>query len=169
MDTASTHKPLGTKGAAIKSWPGEDREPREIHETTAMASTMPVPASARAEITPDLIKRVSERIASGIPIRLALVGEGVTVPEYKEHLFKHPELQAIQDVERRKFLENAINMLLECENRGVHIRWLLERFYPHALQPESGEGAEDDLEKPKTVAGVLEKFIELFREHARRL
>ena len=66
---------------------------------------------ARAEITPDLVKRVSERIASGIPIRLALAGEGVTVLEYKDHLFNHPELQAIQDVEKRKFLENAINML----------------------------------------------------------
>jgi hypothetical protein len=72
------------------------------------------------EITPDLVKRVSERIASGIPIRLALAGEGVTVSEYKDHLFNHPEPQAIQDVEMRKFLENAINMLLECENRGVH-------------------------------------------------
>ena len=120
-------------------------------------------------ITPDLVRKVSERLASGIPLRLALAGEGVTVVDYKEHLFKHPELQAILDIEKRKFLENAINMLLECENRGVHIRWLLERFYPHALKPEPGEGEADENEKPKTVAGVPEKFILLFREQAKRL
>ncbi|HEV2327959.1 MAG TPA: hypothetical protein VGY56_04115 [Verrucomicrobiae bacterium] len=120
------------------------------------------------EIDVNLVKRVSERLATGIPLRLALAGEGVTVPEYKEHLLNHPELQAILDIEKRKFLENAINMLLECENRGVHIRWILERFYPHALAPDPG-CVEDEDDKPKTVAGVPEKFIALFREEARRL
>lgn len=75
---------------------------------------------------------------------------------------------AILEIEKRKFLENAINMLLECENRGVHIRWILERFYPHALAPDPGCVEEED-EKPKTVASVPEKFIELFRESARHL
>lgn len=125
-------------------------------------------ANPQSRVTPDLVKRVSERLASCIPMRLALAGEGVTVPEYKQHLLNHPELQAILDIEKRKFLENAINMLLEGENRGVHIRWLLERFYPHALAPDPAD-AENEMDKPRTVAGVPEIFIKLFQEHARRL
>ncbi|HEX3626115.1 MAG TPA: hypothetical protein VH280_11890 [Verrucomicrobiae bacterium] len=56
-----------------------------------------------AKGTRDLVKPVSGRLASRIPLRLAPADEGVTVPD--------PELQAILDLEKRKFLENAINML----------------------------------------------------------
>ena len=48
-----------------------------------------------SKVTVALVKRVSKRIARGIPIRLALTGEPVTQTAYKKQLQRHPDLAAV--------------------------------------------------------------------------
>lgn len=81
-------------------------------------------------VTVELVKRVSERVAIGIPLPLAVAGEGLSCAEYEAQLRERPELAAIQDVTRRDFLEDCIQKLLQAKNPSANIRWLLERLYP---------------------------------------
>jgi hypothetical protein len=83
-----------------------------------------------ANATVALVQRVSKRVAIGIPLELAVAGEGLIRTVYEELLRKHPELAIIQDVAKREFLEVCIRTLLQAKNPSANIRWLLERLYP---------------------------------------
>ncbi len=111
-----------------------------------------------------LVDRVAECLAMGIPLNIALAGEGVTRAEYKEQLARDPELQSRQDVAKKNFLKNSINMLLEGENRGANIRWLLELVYPDTFANPDGN-AESPKTKP-TILGLSEEEVRLLRENA---
>jgi hypothetical protein len=93
-------------------------------------SVVPDYESKDLTVTVELVQRVSERVAIGIPLQYAVAGEGVSCAEYEEHLREHPELKTIQDVTTREFLEDCIQALLQAKNPSANIRWLLERLYP---------------------------------------
>ena len=117
------------------------------------------------KITPALVDRVSERLALGMPLKLALAGEPITRAEYKEHLLKHPELAAVEDVAKQNLLQNAFNVMLAGENAAANFRWLLERVYPDVVG-----GPDDESAKPKqTILGLPEEILEQIRERAKRL
>ena len=116
-------------------------------------------------ITPALVNRVSERLAMGIPLRIALAGEPVTRAEYKDYLMEHPELAVLQDVAKRKFLENAFNVLLEGENAPANFRWLIELVYQGIVGCD-----EDNPAKPqKSILGLSDEAIERIRQNAKQL
>ena len=114
-------------------------------------------------VTVTLVKRVSERVAMGIPLNLALAGEPVTQEEYEEQLSQHPELAVLQDIARREFLEDAIDVLFSARNAGANIRWWLEHFYPEIFaksKPEEEEPGETPI-----ILGYTNEQV----EEARRL
>ena len=126
----------------------------------------PIEPEKESKIDTALIERVSERLALGIPLRLALATEPVTRAEYKDHLLRHPELQKIQDVQKLKLLENAYHVMFDGENAAASYRWLIEHVYPEVCNPS------DDDESPKkkpTIAGLPEELIEQIREKAKHL
>ena len=130
-----------------------------------MTNPHPDPPPSEPKITAALVDRVSERLALGMPLRLALAGEPVTRAEYKEHLLRHPELQVLQDLAKRKFLENAFSVMLEGENAAASYRWLIELAYP-----EVGNPSDDDSAKKKpTILGLPEDLIDQIRQNAKRL
>jgi GTP cyclohydrolase FolE2 len=79
---------------------------------------------------PALVLRVSERLAIGISLQLAVAGEGLSSAEYERLLRENPELATLQAVTQREFVEDCIRKLLQAKNPSANIRWLLERLYP---------------------------------------
>ena len=118
-----------------------------------------------SRITPELVERVSEITALGIPLRLALAKERLSVPEYEEELNRNPELKAIEDEAKCKFLHHAISQLLKLEDPSANIRWLIEKFYPDVIvqQPQNVPA------KLPTVAGISDEELKILREEALKL
>jgi hypothetical protein len=79
---------------------------------------------------PALVLRVSERLAIGISLQLAVAGEGLSGAEYEKLLRENPELATLQAVTQREFVEDCLRKLLQAKNPSANIRWLLERLYP---------------------------------------
>lgn len=125
---------------------------------------LPIPKS-KSLVTSRLVERVSERVARGIPLHLALAGEPVTRAEYEDKLRCHPELAAVEKAAKRKFLEEMINTLLAAEDPDSNIRWLLERLYPDIF----GRHRETVTVNVAAIAGMTEDYARLFREDAKRL
>jgi len=123
------------------------------------------PPNLESLITPALVDRVSQRLAMGMPLKIALAGEGVKRAEYKEHLRQHPELEELQDIAKRKFLENAFNVMLDGENAAANFRWLIELVYPNVLGSENDESAKPN--QKQTIVGLPEETLERMREYAR--
>ena len=131
-----------------------------------MTDTDPDPnPGPESEIDIALVDRVSERLAMGMPLRIALAGEPVTRAEYKNHLLQHPELAAREDIAKQNLLQNAFDVMLAGENAAANFRWLLERVYPDVVG-----GPDDESAKPKqTILGLPEEVLEQIREKAKHL
>jgi hypothetical protein len=127
--------------------------------------------TTETEITVELVDRVSERVATGVPLDLALAGEPVSVEEYEEHLRQHPELAAREGVAKRMFLQKTVGALLTNgdASTSANIRWLLERLYPDVFE-RGREGKRDEatVEPIQTIRGVPEEVLNLVREEVQR-
>jgi hypothetical protein len=125
-----------------------------------------------SRVTAQLVKRVSKCVARGIPVRLALAGQGVTQYAYERHLRRHPELAAIHEAAKVTFLNKTFDMILS--RPGPLVRWLLERrhsdlFAPPAELASTAQPAPaaPEPQKPKqTIAGVPEDELEQARRDA---
>ena len=116
------------------------------------------------------MERVSQRVAKGIPLELALAGESVTEEDYKEHLEQNPKLAAIEGAAKCRFLEEAIGGLLRGDNASANIRWLLERVYPDLFTRSREDEVEAAEEKRlPTIVGMTEEEIEEMQAAARLL
>ncbi|HEV2330967.1 MAG TPA: hypothetical protein VGY56_19470 [Verrucomicrobiae bacterium] len=122
----------------------------------------PVPDS---KVTPALVDRVSERLAMGMPLKMALAGENLTRAEYKDALQKHPELQDLQELGKRKVLENAYSILLQGDQAPANWRWLIELIYKDII----GGQDEDFPNQKQTIFGFPEEVLNQIREHAKHL
>jgi hypothetical protein len=105
-------------------------------------SVLPNYESDNVDVTIELVQRVSERVAIGIPLELAVAGEGLSREEYEGQLRERPELATIQDVTIREFIEDCIRKLLQAKDPSANIRWLLERLYPEIFGKKCGKAAE---------------------------
>ena len=141
---------------------GPFNQPYQPNDPPDMSDPSDTPDS---KITPTLVNRVSERLALGMPLRLALAGEGVTRAEYKEHLHQHPELEELQEVAKQKFLENAFDVLLDGENAAANYRWLIELIYKGVIGSQEDESGKT---KP-TILGLPEEVVEQMRQNAQKL
>lgn len=93
-------------------------------------STTVTENQSESKITVQLVKRVSRRVAMGIPLHISLGGEPVNLAEYEAELRRCPELAAIQARAKRKFLERALGMILCGKNARSNVGWWLRRVYP---------------------------------------
>jgi hypothetical protein len=120
----------------------------------------------KSRVSSALVMRVVQRVENGLPVKIAIAGESVTLDEYRQYLREHPKLEALQETARRTFMERAVNAMLDEEKPAASYRWLLEHCHPDLLaQPdETGPAA-----GPQTVAGLSDEFIERVREYARNL
>ena len=135
----------------------------ETEKSTAMNEP-----ESESSITAELVGRVSQRVAMGIPLRLALAGEPVGCAEYEEHLRQHPKLAVLEDVAKLRFLENAMNILLNGQNAAGNFRWLIELVYSGLFAEAREEGAEPAPQK-QTILGVPEEALEEARRKARAM
>ena len=122
----------------------------------------PIPES---KVTPALVDRVSERLAMGMPLKMALAGENVTRAEYKEALQMHPELQDLQELAKRKVLENAFSVMFNGEQAAANWRWHIELIYKDII----GSQDEDFPKQKQTIFGFPEEVLNQIREHAKNL
>jgi hypothetical protein len=123
---------------------------------------------AKAKVTIELVQRVANRVENGIPLKIAIAGEGVTMAAYEQQLKKHPELAALQETAKRKFMEFAVKKLLDEEKPAVSIRWLLEHCHPELLaQPGDTTPAVESESERQTITGIPNSVLEQMREHAR--
>jgi hypothetical protein len=120
----------------------------------------------KANVTAVLVKRVSERVAKGIPLKLALAGEPVAQADYEEQLRQSAELAAIQDAAKREFLEDALDTLIHGKHARPNIRWLLGVLYPGLFAKSPGED-EARLAKQNS-AGIPDELLKRIQEAARR-
>ena len=132
-------------------------------------------SESNVTVTVALVERVSDRLATGVPLALALAGEPVGCAEYEEQLRQHPELAAHEGVAKRKFLQNLIKRLLNAEDSSANIRWLLERLYADVFrgQQKSNEGVTVNVEAAVTrMPGMPEmspEYLKLLQEEAKKL
>lgn len=137
-----------------------------IDVETESESTATANATVTITITKTLVKRVSERVAKGVPLKLALAGEPVTLEQYEEQLSQHPELAILQDVAKREILEDALTTLFSGKSASPNIRWWLTTVYPEIFDKR-----EPEKEEPvkQTIRGVPEEEVERWRAAARLL
>lgn len=127
---------------------------------TATPTQTPKPKPRRkpgpqSQVTAELVHRVSDRVARGIPIRNALAGEHVTQAAYERHLRRHHELKEIQETAKLRFLDSTIELILS--RPGPMLRWLLERRHSDifaAPRPEVPAARPIEPARPKTEADV---------------
>ncbi len=110
-----------------------------------------VTPNSPAAITAALVERVSDRIATGFPLELALAGESVSRADYEQQLREHPEFANLANVAKRKFLQSAIAVLLNARDSSANIRWLLERLYPEVF---SRNRESEDVKSGKANSGI---------------
>jgi hypothetical protein len=130
-------------------------------------------AVSKEDATIALVERVSERVAKGVPLRLAAAREGLTQAQYEERLRDHPELALRQDSANGEFVEFCIRKLLDVEDPGSNIRWLLERLNPNMFTDrknrENVTGNEGAAPRVTSIAGMTEEEVLQFQEAARHL
>ncbi|HEX3625156.1 MAG TPA: hypothetical protein VH280_07010 [Verrucomicrobiae bacterium] len=129
-----------------------------------------------SKVTVELVRRVSNLVAKGIPIRVALEGEPVTPAAYKKHLQRHSELAAIQAAAKIRFLDVTTDLI--ASKPGPLLRWLLERRFPHVFcrspkdddQPDIDVDTDSENEpQSKLVAGVPESELAEAQRYAQNL
>lgn len=114
-------------------------------------------------VTVELVDRVAKRIESGIPLKIAIAGESVTMADYQLHLKDHPDLAALHQTARRKFMEFAVKKLLEEEKPAASVRWLLEHCHPDLLAQPGDAGPTVE---PQVIVGLPNDVLERAREYA---
>ncbi|HEV2319961.1 MAG TPA: hypothetical protein VGV18_09435 [Verrucomicrobiae bacterium] len=120
---------------------------------------------SKSNVTVELVERVSRRVGLGIPLLLALAGEGVSCAEYEERLRGDARLADLDHLAKRQVQEYFIAKLLGVEDPSSNIRWLLERIQSDALNGPRESAAVN----VPTVAGMSEEELRLFQEEAKRL
>ena len=154
----------------------ENSPPVEPEESAPAARQPPKKPGPESKVTAELVKRVSERVARGIPIRVALSGEQVSWTAYKKHLQRHPELKAIQKGAKIQFLDKAFDMILS--RPGPMLRWLLERRHPElfakpreeaAIQTTDSDPQIQTQTQYQTIAGVPQEALEEARRNAQKI
>ncbi|MGH8022537.1 MAG: hypothetical protein ACRED1_03070 [Limisphaerales bacterium] len=123
----------------------------------------PVRRRREHRITTALVLRVINRVENGIPVRIAIGGEGVTLGAYRQYLREHPKLEALQEGAKRKFMEQAVTAILGEEKPGAAYRWLLTNCHPDLLAQANDDAP---VETRQTMAGVPEEVVEYIRERA---
>jgi hypothetical protein len=121
-------------------------------------------APPKRKITAALVIRVAERLENGLPLKVALAGEGVAVDAYMQYLRGHPRLEAVQETAKRKFMERAVNAMLEEEKPAASYRWLLEHCHPDLLAQPGDAGPAAALQ---IIAGLPNGILERMREYAK--
>jgi hypothetical protein len=116
-----------------------------------------------------MVMRVVERVENGIPVKIAIAGEGVTLDAYLQYLRERPKLAALQETAKRKFMERAVRAMLDEEKPAASYRWLLEHCHPDLLaRPGDGQAAgSDPAAAPQIIAGLPNDILDLIREEAR--
>ncbi|HTV40240.1 MAG TPA: hypothetical protein VMF08_06680 [Candidatus Sulfotelmatobacter sp.] len=137
----------------------------------------PTTTDSESNITVALVQRVSDRLAGGVPLTLALAGEPATCAEYEEQLRQRPELAAHEGVAKRKFLQNTVKKLMNAKDSSANIRWLLERLYPEVFQGQPPSESVT-VNVATAVAGMpaiserprmTPEYIKLLQEDAKKL
>lgn len=123
----------------------------------------PARSGRERRVNTALVLRVIHRVENGIPVKIAIGGEGVTLGAYRQYLREHPKLDALQEGAKRKFMEQAVTAILGEEKSGAGYRWLLTNCHPDLLAQ-----ADDNawVAPRQTMAGVPQEVIEYIRERA---
>jgi hypothetical protein len=132
---------------------------------------LPATTESESNISVALVERVSDRIATGVPLSLALAGEALSRAEYEELLRRNPELAAHEAVAKRKFLQNAITILLAGNDSAANMRWLLERLYPDVFggRRESVTVNVSSVTGISGISGMSEEYVKALQEDAKKL
>ena len=138
-----------------------------MEKLTEAEPNFTVTATGNVTVTVELVERVAKRLEDGLSLKIALLGEGVSVAAFEGHLKDNPELAAIQETARRKFMEFAVGKLLEEEKPAASIRWLLEHCHPDLLAQPGEAGSAATATAPQTIAGVPNHILERMQEYAR--
>lgn len=86
----------------------------------------------KPSITLEVVRRVSDRVAVGSTLSLALAAEcdpKINVETWKKALSAHPEFYPLYEGSKGKFLDEAMRRLAAHED-AKYLCWLLERRYP---------------------------------------
>jgi hypothetical protein len=138
----------------------------------------PIKLTEESNVTVALVERVSDRVAKGIPLRIALSVEPLGLPEYEDHLRRNPAMASREDAAKLKFLEHAIDMLLAVEDPSSNIRWLLLHLYPEVFNRQQGRELQNVTVNVATVTGasetpgisaLSEEYVKALQEGGRRL
>lgn len=116
-------------------------------------------------ITTETVERVSNRIAHGLSLKLALAAEReplINEAAWSAALEADPQLALIPDAVKAEFCQSAAERLVLSEQDNLKwLCWLLERCYPDLFGAST--------QPAKSQNAVPEEFLKLFREEAKRL
>ncbi|MGH7980331.1 MAG: hypothetical protein ACREE6_13230 [Limisphaerales bacterium] len=118
---------------------------------------------AEQELSVALVDRVARRVALGMPLKIALAEESVSCQEYLNQLWDRPELAEREELARQKFLEHALNVILDGKDTAGNFRWLIGLVYADVLGSEDEARAD---EKEGTMKGIPEYVVKYIRREA---
>lgn len=103
-----------------------------------------MPGGKKPAITLEVVKRVSERVGMGMPLKQALQAEGhkqINEGSWKMALKRHPEMLPHYESAKATFLDRAMRRLAEADQLK-YLCWLLERRHPDLFaRPAASEGS----------------------------
>ena len=116
----------------------------------------------KPSITRAVVRRVSDRVARGLTLALALAAEGnstINVETWKKALGAHPEFSPLYEAGKGKFLERATRRLAESDQLK-HLCWLLERRHPDLFRKPADVVVNNDV-RVELPADLLERARDL--------
>jgi hypothetical protein len=119
-----------------------------------------------ASVTVEVVQRVGELMAKGVPLKYALLKENPPIKEDAFHkcLQRHTELSTLYERKLAEFIEAACNRLVS-ERDPANLRWILERRHSEFF----GKAADTVVAVAQTtIAGVPEEVLDELRKVARR-
>lgn len=113
-----------------------------------------------------MVKRVADRYAIGLTLKLALAAENnpkINEETWKKALAAHPELSPHYEAAKGKFLEKSVRRLAKAKELK-HLCWLLERRYSDLFaRPEPAPVQVNNT----NIVGLPEDVIERAREYSK--
>lgn len=117
----------------------------------------------KPSITLEVVKRVSERVGRGMPLKLALATEGnakINEETWKKALKAHSNFPPIYEAAKGKFLDEAMRKLEEAEDLK-YVCWLLERRHSDLFARPEPAAVVNVSQSVGIPADVIERAREL--------
>lgn len=125
-------------------------------------------AKNRSPFTSEVVQRVADRFAKGIPIRYALAGENdprINLESWNSIVNKHPKVGTVVDNARFRWLEPQIQSLWDEKDWKART-WLMERRFLQDFAPPATQNVIINNDNRQVKLGIDEQGLAMLNQLA---